>query len=125
MRTVLAVIGCLLILVGLGIFAYAEIDYNNKMERLLDLRNGFSDLKTRAEQKYIETGELKYLYYAQELLGLYLDTFHTEGTVEYARSQGTYAGGLLTFCGIIVLAWGIITKEQRKVPLEQASNTMK
>jgi len=117
MRTVLAIIGCLLILVGLGIFAYAEMDYNNRMERILDMRNELSDGMAWAEQKYIETGELEYLQLYQEGLDLYLESFNVERINEDARSQGMYVGGLLIFAGIAGIVGGLLAKNQNQSDL--------
>lgn len=118
MRTDIIVVGFLMMLVGFAVLAYSETSCNNRMKQILDWRDEFGYAVEWTEQKYMETGEWKYLQLYQDALDLYFRTFELERLNENTRSQGMYAGGLLIFAGIAGIVGGLLSKSK---PSEEES----
>jgi len=106
MKTSYVLFGLVVLLFGVGIFAYSEVDYQNKMDRLYDLRLEQIELMDLAEQKYNETSDPKYLNILLELESLYAETFSLEVMHGETKFLGNAAGVIFVLAGICLLIYG-------------------
>jgi len=112
MKSWVVLVGFLVLLFGLVLFAWTETDYDSKMKWILNKRSELAELKAVAQNKYIQTGDPKYLHILAELEDLYRETFHLERSIKDARQLGILASWCSVFVGVLTFIIGIVAKEK-------------